>query len=1118
MAVISLPLTFTNSFWTQDYRKGLEVLYGKLEQGVAENDEIVAFILARAQAENQLANALLNPPTIGSPGTGFDRDDGASLLMTFRGLQDESIAQGKIHKEIAKDLQTIVAEPFNEWARMYKEQVSSSKGKVLHSWVRAYEDAQKEVIKLKHSYLTKTRKADEAEDESRFAPGSDVSDHYTTSPHLAPRDATRTPQRSTTVTERISQRFKEIQRKATGSISSTTNESDAGTDVAEGDKELSKVDKGKGRATELSSPPPMSPPLPPAKLDTSPQSQPPAGPVPILMAGVPFSASAISTLLARAAAQMPLRPVRFPLLGEYSDCFSGAEFVEWLNKNVPAFEGNLDVSEEAARELIEREGILRRVGEFGNGFEHADDAYYQFRPKAFDLEGKTPESVNPPKRSQIADNLLKRSNNLVNVVTKALNATSQNEPAYVRLRQEAEEADKMYRVAVRKLDRQRLGLEERIEEVLKALQRGEAERLRAVKTVLHQYQGTLANLPKALEPTLERSATFITTYQPESDLTALIERYRTGPFRPVAKLYESVAHDESDVVFGIDLRKWAEGGWSALTSGEEKKDYIPPVLTALLNALRYAYVNLPDDNERRKSWIYDVPLPALHHLRESLNAVPPDQPFSQEMLARFDAPILAGCVKLWALELDPPLMLWEGWDEIRKLYPTVGSFKVGDGASEQQHVQDLQAALLHVPKVNLFVLDAIVTHLHKLIDTTSSEEDDDVYITKLALSVGRTIIRPKVETELSIQDRHPTLLLIDLLKNYDSILPPTIERKKRESERRVPVRKRTAPVDMRISRGKLSVGSPSREILAAQELAAHKAPAAASAPAVESGDGSGGLRAQVTAEPKSIESAPVPETDTDTETKAVAPEPEPEHENGSPPSVAEDPSVPPRPTFREPPPEVDDLPPRPSFKEPPPELDDGPYTQPSFVSPPSSPPRTTPPIAEEKPVSPAVAVTPATPQNPIKALRRHSAVRSGSTSPARSSSPSTRTGGGGGTGAAADDQPLNSGRSGLSRHTSGQNAVRGPRITRGPRTPGAGGASVSSMVANFNNRTGAVSPPPRSSSPGLKRTSGVSAGAGSRPSSMLGGSGAHGRGVSGGRGGFSRRTMASDAEDDVVDK
>ena len=32
MAVLSLPLSFSNSFWSQDYRKGLDVLYKKLEQ------------------------------------------------------------------------------------------------------------------------------------------------------------------------------------------------------------------------------------------------------------------------------------------------------------------------------------------------------------------------------------------------------------------------------------------------------------------------------------------------------------------------------------------------------------------------------------------------------------------------------------------------------------------------------------------------------------------------------------------------------------------------------------------------------------------------------------------------------------------------------------------------------------------------------------------------------------------------------------------------------------------------------------------------------------------------------------------------------------------------------
>jgi major membrane immunogen (membrane-anchored lipoprotein) len=52
-----------------------------------------------------------------------------------------------------------------------------------------------------------------------------------------------------------------------------------------------------------------------------------------------------------------------------------------------------------------------------------------------------------PKRNlaHLADNLIKHSNNIVNVVTKALNANAQSEPAHVRLREEAEGADTLSR-------------------------------------------------------------------------------------------------------------------------------------------------------------------------------------------------------------------------------------------------------------------------------------------------------------------------------------------------------------------------------------------------------------------------------------------------------------------------------------------------------------------------------------------------------------------------------------------------------------------------------------------------------------------------------------------------
>ncbi len=62
-------------------------------------------------------------------GIGFGADDGASLFMTFRGLQDESAAQGQAHKSIAKELETLVVDPFDEWAQGFK---------VFHSLVTVF--------------------------------------------------------------------------------------------------------------------------------------------------------------------------------------------------------------------------------------------------------------------------------------------------------------------------------------------------------------------------------------------------------------------------------------------------------------------------------------------------------------------------------------------------------------------------------------------------------------------------------------------------------------------------------------------------------------------------------------------------------------------------------------------------------------------------------------------------------------------------------------------------------------------------------------------------------------------------------------------------------------------
>jgi len=142
---------------------------------------------------------------------------------------------------------------------------------------------------------------------------------------------------------------------------------------------------------------------------------------------------------------------------------------------------------------------------------------------------------------------------------------------------------------------------------------------------------------------------------------------------------------------------------------------VPPVLTAMLSSLEAAYAKSPTEAEKRKAWIYEVPLPAVHYLRESLNAIPPGQPFPPELFAKFDAPVIAACVKLWALELNPPLATYEGWDEFRKLYQArkSDSDSTNGEEGEKDHLEKVASALQRLPKVHLYVLDAIVKHLKK---------------------------------------------------------------------------------------------------------------------------------------------------------------------------------------------------------------------------------------------------------------------------------------------------------------------------------------------------------------------------------------------------------------------
>ena len=71
---------FADSFWSADYAGGLGVLFGKLQQGVLENQQVLTIARMRAEAEETYGDRLSDiGPAVDKVTGGFARDDGASV-------------------------------------------------------------------------------------------------------------------------------------------------------------------------------------------------------------------------------------------------------------------------------------------------------------------------------------------------------------------------------------------------------------------------------------------------------------------------------------------------------------------------------------------------------------------------------------------------------------------------------------------------------------------------------------------------------------------------------------------------------------------------------------------------------------------------------------------------------------------------------------------------------------------------------------------------------------------------------------------------------------------------------------------------------------------------------
>ncbi|EOA80813.1 Rho-GTPase-activating protein 8 [Exserohilum turcicum] len=665
---------FAASFWSSDYAGGLGVLFGKLQQGVQENQQILTVARMRADAEEVYGNSLsaITPATDRIAG-GFSRDEGASVRKAYEGVRTEMEAAAANHKKIASNIRELVVNPFGRWCEAHAARVQNSQDD-LQARIKLHDRQADAVRKYRSQYYNKCRLVEDLEEEDKLA-------------------------------------FQDPQSEAAQS--------------------------------------------PKVKVPTIKMSEPDEDEEePIDLGDETYQPDQLKKILTHMLDNIKLGEVKVPILGTYQNCSTGADITEYIQKHMNAT--TVSYAERIGQDLVTH-GFLRLVGNVGNTFANSSRMNYQWKTKAFQVTG-LPEKKQPMARSSTtmsnssADSIAVDSP--VGTVQEylqgwnPLNNQYPNETPAERLRREAREADERYKASVKKLDSLRCNLEEAMVDHLKFMERCELDRLKAIKAVILDFSGAVSNVIPSLQSTVDKMMLFQETVQPLGDLRYMLENYRTGPFVPRVTTYENYYNSVDEQTFGVDLEARARSD----------KKRVPVIITTILTFLDNHYPDLEGDEARRGIWLVDVALSQTHNLRSEINT---GKRFPDELLEKYDVPIVASVLKLYLLELPDSLVSSHVYEIVKTIYSTTAS-----DVTEETRISVIQSTLGQLRLANIATLDAICTHFTRLIELTSA---DETYVAALANVLAPCILRPKQDSSLTMNERYSYRLVRDLFAHKDAI-------------------------------------------------------------------------------------------------------------------------------------------------------------------------------------------------------------------------------------------------------------------------------------------------------------------------------------------------------------
>ncbi|KAJ2958402.1 hypothetical protein NQZ79_g5993 [Umbelopsis isabellina] len=255
----------------------------------------------------------------------------------------------------------------------------------------------------------------------------------------------------------------------------------------------------------------------------------------------------------------------------------------------------------------------------------------------------------------------------------------------------------------------------------------------------------MSNIIPNCKDIYDRLMLYQETLRPDADVQYIVEQYRTARFCPRPILYLDYHNrPTTDRNFGLPLETVTEN--SALR--------IPKIMQEGIQQL---------DTKISVIWTTDVPLDRVHEARAELNVH--DSCIDQDKLKKYDPLLLASLLRLYLQELPECLLTFDLYDPVKVLY-------ADSSLDTDTRIKSISNLLSTLPASNYQTTELLFRHLHRLTAGCQAPVNE-MLSTKLSIVLGPILLRPRVDSTLTVHDKCPHRLVKDLIDHCDNIFSET---------------------------------------------------------------------------------------------------------------------------------------------------------------------------------------------------------------------------------------------------------------------------------------------------------------------------------------------------------